>query len=67
MTPVFQAMEEGNARIYKVWGDDQWWSEDMDSLSLEDQDPYPKEADMAYIRQYPVYNFDVLEDRKSVV
>lgn len=59
--PVFQARQEGNARFYKVWGDDQWWSEELDNLSLEAQDPVPKDADMAYIRKYPVYNFDVID------
>jgi len=61
LAPVFQARKEGNARFYKVWGDNQWWSEEMDNLSFEDQDPQPREADLAYIRQYPVYNFDVLD------
>jgi hypothetical protein len=57
MAPVFQAREERNARFFRVWGDDHYWSEDMDQL--DDSDPNPKEADYAYIRQYPVYNFDV--------
>jgi hypothetical protein len=59
MAPVFQAREEGNARFFRVWGHDYYWSEDMDQL--DDPDPYPKEADYAYIRQYPAYNFDVLD------
>ena len=57
MAPVFQAREERNARFFQVWGDEYYWSEDMDNL--EDPDSITKEADLAYIRQYPVYNFDV--------
>jgi hypothetical protein len=58
MAPVFQAREQRNARFFQVFGDKyRYWSEDMEHL--EDPDSTPKEADLAYIRQYPVYNFDV--------
>ena len=57
MAPVFQAREERNARFFRIWGHDHYWSEDMDQL--DDPDYNPNEADYAYLRQYPVYNFDV--------
>lgn len=58
MAPLFQAREEGNARFFFIWADRHYyWSEEMDQV--DETDTSPKEVDFDYVRQFPVYNFDV--------
>jgi hypothetical protein len=65
MAPVFQAREERNARFFLIFTDSNYyWSQDIEDLEVEDKDTRPREADLAYLRQYPVYNFDVSDKSK---
>lgn len=59
MAPVFQAREERNGRFFVAFGDERYWSELTDTVEAADY--HPDEADRAYIRRYPVYNFDVAD------
>lgn len=61
MVPLFQAREEGGKGVFFVrFGIDygtMYWDETID----DSEDTYPTEADIAYLRQFPVYNFDVAD------
>jgi hypothetical protein len=58
MEPLFHGREEGGkSSLHLRFGHDQYSSEDTD-YSLDNR---PTKAELAYFRQFPVYNFDVFD------
>jgi hypothetical protein len=61
MAPLFQGREEGGKNAFFMrFGSEygtMYWDETID----DSEDTYPTEADIAYLRQFPVYNFDVAD------
>jgi hypothetical protein len=63
MDPVFRAKEDASAlaraRFFQRWGSDRYWSDELTELHAQLDPNIIDDADFAYIRQSPVYNFDV--------
>lgn len=55
IAPLFEARQARDIGFFVKWGSG-YWTEDVDTY---EGDLYPVEADVAPIRQFPVYNFDV--------
>ncbi|KFY33270.1 hypothetical protein V494_07754 [Pseudogymnoascus sp. VKM F-4513 (FW-928)] len=61
MAPLFQGEKEGGKNSFFMrfgieYGT-MYWDETID----DSEDTHPTEADIAYLRQFPVYNFDVAD------
>jgi hypothetical protein len=55
MEPLFRAREEGGKGSFFLRCGTDYWAEDVEDIA----DAYPTEEDFAYIRQSPVFNYDL--------
>ncbi|KAH8752159.1 hypothetical protein F5882DRAFT_267742, partial [Hyaloscypha sp. PMI_1271] len=55
MEPLFRAREEGGKGSFFLRCGTDYWAEDVEDIA----DAYPMEEDFAYIRQSPVFNYDL--------
>lgn len=61
MAPLFQEREQGGKGVFFMRFGTEYGTMYWDETIGDSEDTYPTEADIAYLRQFPVYNFDVAD------
>jgi hypothetical protein len=60
MAPLFQAREEGKEGFFGRYGLEDYTQKYWEKIDISEDGP-PRPEDVAYIRQFPVYNYDVTD------